>query len=140
MSSPQTLTGLSLWIGRTIQRHRLSRNMELSRLAGALHVSTSAMDNIERGSRRITAASLYLVAKELRLGIEDFFPIREGDATPETITFVRCINAQNVPDLKVCHRYEVEHIRQSVHSSAPSTYKLVGVSNSYAVNRFKVVR
>ncbi len=66
-------------IGAGIRDARIAAGMTQARLAYALDVSVQQIQNYEKGSVRIAASTLKIVAEFLDVSIVSFFEVRDRD-------------------------------------------------------------
>jgi transcriptional regulator with XRE-family HTH domain len=64
-------------LGARIRRHRERRNMSLRELARRLGISASAISQIELGKSQPKLGTLYAVATELGLSLDELFDLIE---------------------------------------------------------------
>ncbi|WP_280137363.1 helix-turn-helix transcriptional regulator [Aureimonas sp. AU4] len=61
-------------VGAVLRAQRLRMQMSLSDLADALGIAYQQVQKYETGRNRVSASTLYRIAKTLRTPIADFFP------------------------------------------------------------------
>jgi transcriptional regulator with XRE-family HTH domain len=74
------ISALDVEIGRKIRLRRLEQNMSQTALAEKLNVTFQQVQKYEKGTNRVGAGRLHLIASELKVPVTYFF---QPDQTPQ---------------------------------------------------------
>lgn len=130
------LADISVLIGGNITRIVNQSTFKSSVLAKAAGVTFETWPDFMSGKRSLTAPQLFRLSKKLNTDISSFFPPAAGIVMPETPTFVICINNQGQPNLEAGKRYQVERMITGSSGKHTHYFKLFGLDQDYAANRF----
>lgn len=79
------------YVGRRIREERRSRDISLESLAAVAEFSYQHIGRIEKGTQRIHAGQLYLIARALGLPVREFFPPVDEYTGDLQVPFVEAI-------------------------------------------------
>jgi transcriptional regulator with XRE-family HTH domain len=69
-------TGIDRHVGAMIRLYRAEAGLTQTKLADSLGISFQQVQKYERGTNRVSAGSLYVIAGVLGRVLDDFFPAR----------------------------------------------------------------
>ncbi|WP_192843175.1 helix-turn-helix domain-containing protein [Aureimonas sp. AU12] len=109
MAKPTTI---DLAIGERIRENRLARGLSLQDLARAVGVTHQQIQKYERGTCRVSAATLYRLADALLCDVEALFDgVPETEVPPEALPKTTLANGEMTLSLAIDRLPDVE-VRQ----------------------------
>ena len=110
----ETTSQIDDTVGQNIMDERLARGLSRQQLASAIDVTHQQLQKYEKGSNRVSAGRLWLIAKALKKPLEYFFEgnIKEEDNLHQRMSIEVSRNFLKIPSEK--HRNAVNYMVKSL--------------------------
>jgi len=82
------ISALDVEIGRKIRLRRLEQNMSQTALAEKLNVTFQQVQKYEKGTNRVGAGRLHLIATELKVPVTYFFQVEHQRAEVDSLLYL----------------------------------------------------